>query len=376
VILGSTTSIPDTIYKYEAELWLQLRVAGQLLSERTRIISTPYAVVSAYADTAEFAQSAPPDPDWFIQEPDMYSGLPGNVGIGTTTPSDSAKLHVESHRRYAGYFTSDYDSFKTHVIHAEYTGDSANAIAVYGESSPADDMGTGGLFIGGNTGVFGYASGGGDGVHYGVYGLSEIYSEGTNYGLYGAAVGIDADINYGVYACALGGLDNYAGYFDGDVNVIGYLSKGSGSFLIDHPLDPENKTLRHNFVESPENLCLYRGKVRLDNTGEAVVQLPEYFAALTKEDEATVVLTSVGRPFNTGYEWNDDHSMFTIYGESNREVSYIVLADRDDPVMHQLYRPVEEEKGNGNFTKGKLLYPEAYGFPHEKGVDYRPIKDR
>lgn len=148
------------------------------------------------------------------------------------------------------------------------------------------------------------------------------------------------------------------------------MSKGSGSFLIDHPLDPQNKTLRHNFVESPENLCLYRGKVKLNSSGEGRVEMPSYFKALTKEAEATVTLTSIGRPFNTGYEWNADYTVCTVYGDPNREVSYIVMADRDDPVMRQLYKPVEQDKGKGNFTRGKLLYPEAYGYPKELGETY------
>jgi len=57
-------------------------------------------------------------------------------------------------------------------------------------------------------------------------------------------------------------------------------------------------------------------------------------------------------------------------GDPDKEVSYTVYADRDDPVMRQLYKPVEEEKGDGNFTKGKLLYPTAFGYPEEMGEDY------
>jgi len=44
----------------------------------------------------------------------------------------------------------------------------------------------------------------------------------------------------------------FAGRFVGDVEVTGSLSKGGGSFKIDHPLDPENKYLYHSFVESPD----------------------------------------------------------------------------------------------------------------------------
>ena len=163
-----------------------------------------------------------------------------------------------------------------------------------------------------------------------------------------------------------------AGDFHGDVLISGSISKGSGSFLIDHPLDPENKLLRHNFIESPENLVVYRGKVKLDHTGESTVQMPDYFAALTKESEATVMLTCIGKPFLTGYDWEKDFRSFVIYGEPNREVAWMATADRADPVIRQLARPVEEEKGQNNpfCEKGKLLYPEAYGFPVSKLNDY------
>ena len=125
-------------------------------------------------------------------------------------------------------------------------------------------------------------------------------------------------------------------------------------------------------MESPENLCLYRGKVKLDADGEAVVKMPNYFKSLTKENEASINLTPVGKPFLTGCDWNVDFTAFTVYGEPGREVYYIILADRDDPVIHQLSRPVVEEKGDGNgWTKGKLLYPKAYGYPEEMGENYQ-----
>ncbi|MCD4682344.1 MAG: hypothetical protein K8R86_03590, partial [Bacteroidales bacterium] len=185
----------------------------------------------------------------------------------------------------------------------------------------------------------------------------------------GTGVWAASGTSYGIFGQSSSG---WAGYFSGNVNVTGSLSKGGGSFLIDHPLDPENKLLRHNFVESPENLLIYRGKAELNANGEAIVKMPDYFKALTKEDEASIHLTCVGRPFLTGAEWNNDFSGIIIYGEINREVFWEVLADRDDPVIHELGRPVEEEKGGENSLceKGKLLYPEAYGFPESKGHVY------
>jgi len=269
----------------------------------------------------------------------------GRVGI-RTDPNNSYRLYVNGNGSTTAV-RGIYNANKFGDLGSEYYG-------VYGQAN-SNIWG----YLGGSNGAYGQYSS----TRYGAlghpsYGVFGRYDDNI-YGYIGGA-------SYAVYGT--GGT--YAGYFNGNVRVTGTLTKGGGSFLIDHPLDPLNKTLRHNFVESPENLCLYRGKVKLDGNGEAVVRMPDYFAALTKEKEATVSPTPVGKPFMVGYEWNKDFTTFILYGEPNREVTYIVLADRDDPVIHELYKPVEEEKGNGNFTKGKLLYPKAYGYPEQMGVDY------
>jgi hypothetical protein len=193
---------------------------------------------------------------------------------------------------------------------------------------------------------------------------SAIQATSTN----GIGVRSISSSGYGIYAKS---TFSFAGYFEGDVHVSGYLSKGGGSFVIDHPLDPENKLLRHNFVESPENLLIYRGKAELNVKGETVVKMPDYFKALTMENEATVALTSIGKPFLTGYEWDVDFASFKIFGEPEREVSWVVYADRDDPVIHELGRPVEEIKGGKRALckKGELLYPKAYGYPESMRRD-------
>jgi hypothetical protein len=170
---------------------------------------------------------------------------------------------------------------------------------------------------------------------------------------------VDSATGDGVHVDGAGG---FAGYFNGDVHVTGSLTKGSGSFVIDHPEDPENKLLRHNFVESPENLCIYRGKVQLDANGKAIVEMPSYFVPLTKEEEATIHLTSIGKkPFLAGYEWNGGYKSFVVYGEANRDVSYTVYADRDDPAIKKLRKPVEQNKTESKLcTPGEYLHPDAY----------------
>lgn len=218
-------------------------------------------------------------------------------------------------------------------------------------------------YLGGNYGAYGddgggcWGSLGTTGAGRGVYGES---SSGT-WGYLGG--------QRGVYGYGAGGQ---AGYFSGDVYVNGSINKAACSFLIDHPLDPENKLLRHTCVESPEYLVMYRGKARLDSRGEVVVTMPDYFGALADEDGATVTLTPIGRPFQVGYEWNAGQTGFTAYGDPGRECSWVVYADRDDPVVRELRRAVEEEKGPDNPTcdYGRLLRPSAYGYPETAAATY------
>jgi hypothetical protein len=129
-------------------------------------------------------------------------------------------------------------------------------------------------------------------------------------------------------------------------------------------------------VESPEDLCLYRGKVKLGEDGSASVSMPGYFRALTDEAGATALLTPLGRrPFAASYEWNEAHDTLVVYGEPGREVSWLVIADRDDPTVRVLRKPVEEDKPEGDspFARGTYLCPDAYpGRAEDPGAGTEP----
>ena len=278
----------------------------------------------------------------------LYVGS-ADYGVRIAT-ADTHGIYVQS-TTYDGLYVNnaDDDGIDIHIADdcGLYVGEASDGVYV-------DDANNRGVYV--------------DNARYGIY-VHNI----TDYGVWVWNAGVD-----GIHVDnATGdGIDasgtTYAGYFRGDVAVTGEFTAGTKLFVIDHPLDPENKLLRHSCVESPENLCLYRGKAKLDATGAATVKMPDYFVALTKEDEATVNLTPIGRPFLTGYEWNSDYTAFTIYGEPNREVAYIVLADRDDPVIRKLRKPVVQDKSDSKLCKpGELLYPAAYGYPKEYGKDYR-----
>src|SRR5262249_23269056 len=74
-------------------------------------------------------------------------------------------------------------------------------------------------------------------------------------------------------------------YVDSNGNgfFAGTLSKGCGSFKIDHPLDPSNKYLSHSFVESPDMMNVYNGNATTDRRGIAAITMPEYFEALNRD---------------------------------------------------------------------------------------------
>jgi len=163
-----------------------------------------------------------------------------------------------------------------------------------------------------------------------------------------------------------GALTGFAGFFQGRVQVTGNLVKGGGAFKIDHPLDPENKYLYHSFVESPDMKNIYDGVATLDASGEATVQLPEWFGALNKDFR--YLLTSIGAPSPALYiaeEISDNH--FKIAGgKPGTKVSWLVTGIRQDAYANKHRIPVEEAKPEGE--RGTYLHPDAFNQPEERNV--------
>lgn len=140
----------------------------------------------------------------------------------------------------------------------------------------------------------------------------------------------------------------------GAVSVPGTLSKGGGTFLIDHPLDPFNKNLRHGFVEAPRYDLIYRGIVRLVN-GRATVDIDAAsnmttgtFAALTTNAVVSSLQDQEG--FARLKPGAINGGSFEIICEDeacNDLVSWVVIAERDDPfVKSDLDRNTD---GDGRF---------------------------
>jgi hypothetical protein len=153
----------------------------------------------------------------------------------------------------------------------------------------------------------------------------------------------------------------------GNLNVTGSLSKGSGSFKIDHPLEPETKYLYHSFVESPDMKNVYDGVVALDARGEAVVELPEYFEALNSDFRYQLTCVGGFAPVYVVEEIRGNR--FKIGGgRPGLKVSWQVTGIRQDAYANAHRIRVEEEKSPEE--RGTYLHPEAFGQPAEKGVAF------
>jgi len=268
----------------------------------------------------------------------------GDVGIGIAgTPTH--KLEVNS------------NTSGNSVLYSKYTGSNSDTIAVEGYSRPADYYGIGGQFTGGYKGVVGIVSPTGSSTYYGV--RSEV-SGGSG-------------TNYGVYSYVSGSGTNWAGWFNGNVYVHGNLSKDSGTFKIDHPLNPGNKYLYHSLVESPDMKNIYDGVAVLDENGEALIELPEWFEALNKDFRYQ--LTPIGGPGPDLYIAQEisDNRFQIAGGNPGMKVSWQVTGIRQD--AYAKAHPISVEEDKSQKERGYYLYPELYGQPKEKGIEFahRPL---
>ncbi len=176
---------------------------------------------------------------------------------------------------------------------------------------------------------------------------------------YGATVaGGQNDSSIAFYSFTVGenstvpsGDDNSAA-FNGQTTTasgqtrVGILAKNSGTFTIDHPLDPENKILNHYFVESPEMVLIYRGSIVLDAGGRAAVDLPDYFSALN--ENPLIQLTGVGTSDVYIAEEVQENG-FVVGGKPGAKVHWTVTGARKDPSAEitKILMPVEQPKDGG-----------------------------
>lgn len=224
----------------------------------------------------------------------------------------------------------------------------------------------------GGTGLFGLSE---NSLGAGVSGFNSTDGIGmtgqtaTGLGVFGASntgIGVLAQSSEGPAVMSITGAGS-AGEFIGDVSVSGTLTKGGGSFKIDHPLDPSNKTLSHSFVESPDMMNVYNGNIITDESGEATVELPEYFEALNRDYRYQ--LTVIGQFAQAIIAEEVRNNRFRITTTiPNVKVSWQVTGIRRDAWAERHRIPVEKEKPERE--RGFFLHPELFGQGEDRGVDW------
>lgn len=220
---------------------------------------------------------------------------------------------------------------------------------------------------------FAYGAAGSGKFNYGSYGYA--WGADTNIAVYGYAADDASNTNIGVYGRANTANGSLAGRFKGNVRVEGNLtitgsiSKGSGTFKIDHPKDPENKYLIHSFVESPDMMNVYNGNATTDAQGLVTVTLPDYFEATNKEFRYQ--LTPIGQFAQCIIKEEINNNTFVIQTDKpNVKVSWQVTGIRNDPYSNKNRIIPEVEKDQSD--RGYYLHPEAYGLDESKSI-FKPI---
>jgi hypothetical protein len=179
----------------------------------------------------------------------------------------------------------------------------------------------------------------------------------------GGGDGIDAFASVGSQSAGV------AGSFTGDVQISGNLNvSGTKSFRIDHPLDPANKYLYHAVLESSEVLNLYTGNAVLDASGEAAVQLPDWFETLNRDFRYQ--LTAIGAPAPNLHiaQEMQNHSFRIAGGAAGMKVSWQVTGTRQDAWEKAHPMAVEVEKPRKE--RGYYINPELFGAPPEMSMEW------
>jgi hypothetical protein len=316
-------------------------------------------------------------------------GYTGSRGQGGTYGSISAGSSVGAYGS-----GSDYGVYGAGGTYGVYGGGST--YGVYG-SGPTGVNGSGSTYgVVGSTTNPNTDAVRGDGGQYGVHGLNGrtagtrgdsgyvgAWGQATSYGVYGLATD-SVGVSYGVFAQASNGA-SYAVWAQGNMRVTGTLTKAAGSFMIDHPLDPEGRWLSHSFVESPDMLNIYNGIAVLDASGKAAVELPDYFEALNTDFRYQ--LTAVGAPSPTLHVSSEiKKNAFRIAGGTpGQKVSWQVTGIRQDDYAKA--HPIEvetdkrkEDRGTRQFapkgSRAKLMKLGPAGAHDPQPATPRLVPDR
>jgi hypothetical protein len=333
------------------------------------------------------------------------SGVQGTSAIGIGVVGRSTNSENDQGYGVGGY-SSGRGPYSTGVIGTCWrgTGVDGNSSSSYGvRGNSTSGTGVSGLCLSGfsGTGVDGICSdgtgvSGSSGTGTGVLGSSTsgtgVLGSSTSgvgvSGSSGSAPGVQGSSTsgYGVLGISGYGTGVYglrtdpagvAGFFDGGVTVAnGDLTvvNGNKPFKIDHPLDPQNKYLSHNAVESSERKNVYDGVALLDEDGEASVELPEWFEALNGDFRYQLTAVGGSAPGLHVAEELSENRFKIAGGEDGMKVCWQVTGTRKD--RWAAANPFEVEQEKPEEERGRYLEPSLYDAPEEQRVMIVPMEQR
>lgn len=142
---------------------------------------------------------------------------------------------------------------------------------------------------------------------------------------------------------------------------------GTKNFVIDHPLDPENRYLMHYSAEGPEPRNVYMGRVTTDARGYAWIDLPSYYASINRDPEYLLTVLDSSDDFILAKVTREiEDKRFQIRtSKGGVKVSWRVDAIRNDRWVRRNNIPVEPAKPSE--FRGTYLQPDLYGKPESYG---------
>ena len=264
---------------------------------------------------------------------------PGNQAMVLTASDNAGRLAL---------FSADGDDAViletqsgTYGIITAHNATGANGARMWGELTGTDSK-SGNALRGGSVATYKK-----NGTNSSVWMRTNGVNDNTSWGILGVSDANDDEV------ITLDGQN-------GDVSITGTLSKGGGSFKIDHPLDPQNKYLSHSFVESPDMMNIYNGNVVLDEEGEAWVEMPAWFDALNRDFRYQLTCIG-GQALVYVAEELADNRFKIAGGTAGLKVSWQVTGIRQDPYAEKHRIQVEEDKPTDE--RGTYLHPDAYHMP-------------
>jgi hypothetical protein len=116
------------------------------------------------------------------------------------------------------------------------------------------------------------------------------------------------------------------------INVAGNLKAQTKSFLIPHPIDPENKLLEHGSLEGPEHGAYFRGTA--SGKKQVDVNFPDYWQPLTENNYTLHITSKCKYPLYIHSQSSLGFSVrrcgIDLFSNSIIEFDYLVIGERRD----------------------------------------------